>query len=465
MRKGVWASYFEGIWSHSDGESYRNILRYFFPEFITALVFYSALYLLDARFISVLKSTSRYTVLGLSNNFLHFVVKIAEAMAISVTVLCGRYNGAGLYKKVGEAFVDAFWVTMISGISFSAFLYFGAYHIYYFLGVTPKMIHMGVPFLRIRAIGILFLFIYLSFVSFLRSLKDTKTPMAIFVLGAFLFIGFDYCLIFGKCGFPCLGLLGSAWATLIQYVSMCLFAFIYIFCSDKRRKYSIKFFQPINLQYVKKIIHLSWPIILDKASIAASYIWLGKMIAPMGKYSLASYAVIRDMERFAFLPAVAFAQIITFLVSNDIGRKNWRGIASNIKKVVFLASILVFILLFFLSLYPEFFIGLFDQKNTFTAFASKIFPFLSLFVFFDLLQLILSGALRGAGDVRTVMWARLIVCGGLFAPLSYLVSRTSGGDPLMKFILIYVMFYVGNGIMSIIYIKRFRSGEWARQGE
>ncbi|HBR70883.1 TPA: hypothetical protein DIC20_02305 [Candidatus Dependentiae bacterium] len=465
MRKNVLTSYFEGIFNQTDGESYRDIFRYFAPEFITALVFYSALYLLDARFVAVLKSTSRYAVLGLSNNFLHFVIKSAEAMAVSITVLCGKYNGAGLYQKVGRAFVDAFWVIALVGIVFSAFLYFGAYYIYYFLGVTPKMIYLGIPFLRTRAVGILFLFMYLAFVSFLRSLKNTKTPMYIFVLGAFVFIFFDYALIFGKFGFPQLGLLGSAWATTIQYFFMCILAFCYIFWGTERRKYAIQLFSSLDWDCIKRILTLSWPMILDKASIAMAYIWLGKMIAPMGKYALASYTVIKDMERFAFLPAVAFAQIITFLVSNDFGRENWRGISSNIKKIVFLTSIMVFALLFIFSLFPEFFIGMFDQKDTFTSFSSKIFPVLSLFVFFDLLQLILAGALRGAGDVRIVMWTRLIVCFGFFAPLSYLFSLIPMNNIWVKFILIYVMFYVGNALMSIVYIKRFRSGEWARQSD
>jgi multidrug resistance protein, MATE family len=465
MRKNVLVSYFEGILSQQDGESYRNILRYFAPEFITALVFYSALYLLDARFVSALKSTSRYAVLGFSNNFLHFVIKTGEAMAVSITVLCGKYNGAGLYKKVGKSFVDAFWVIVVVGIVFSAALYVGAYYIYYFLGVTPKMIHLGIPFLRVRALGVLFLFVYLAFVSFLRSLKNTKTPMCIFVLGAFVFIAFDYVLIFGKYGFPELGLLGSAWATTIQYVFMCFLAMGYIFFGTERRQYAIQLFTSFDKDSMRRVFTLSWPMIVDKASIAMAYIWLGKMIAPMGKYAMASYTVIKDMERFAFLPAVAFAQIITFLVSNDFGKENWRGISSNIKKIVFLTSLMVFTLLLILSLFPETFIRLFDHKDTFTAFSSKIFPVLSLFVFFDLLQLILSGALRGAGDVRVVMWTRLIVCGGFFAPLSYLLSLVHMNNVWMKFILIYAMFYVGNALMSIVYIKRFRSGEWARQAD
>ena len=73
MKKGLLASYFSGVCDTENGESYRKILRYFFPEFITGLVLYSFLYLLDAYFIADFKSTSMYTTLGVTNTMFHLV--------------------------------------------------------------------------------------------------------------------------------------------------------------------------------------------------------------------------------------------------------------------------------------------------------------------------------------------------------------------------------------------------------
>jgi len=465
VRKNIIISYIEGIINSSTGENYRTILRYFYPEFISSLVLYSALYLLDARFIADLKSTSMYTTLGISNTFLHFIVKIAEASTLSITVLCGQYNGAEKPQDVGRAFVEAFWVTVLVGICITGFLFFGAYNIYYFLGVSPKMIHLGIPFLRARAISILFMFIYLACISLMRGLKNTQTPMVIFVIGACLFIVFDYALIFGCYGLPKLGLVGSAWASAIQYGAMCIMSISYIVFGSYHKQYTINLFLGLS-QYknLKRIIALSWPIIIDKATIAAAYIWLGKMIAPMGKYALASYTVIKDLERFAFLPAVAFAQIITFLVSNDFGKQNWPAIAANIKKVVFLASLMVFGLLLMFSLCPSCIISFFDQKGTFTHFSAQIFPALSFFVFFDLLQLTLSAALRGAGDVRSVMWTRLTVCIVFFCPTTYLIAHHLPiTSQAIKFLALYATFYIGSAIMSIMYVRQFRTGEWSKR--
>lgn len=196
--------------------------------------------------------------------------------------------------------------------------------------------------------------------------------------------------------------------------------------------------------------------------MAVSYVWLGKMIAPMGTCGVAAFCAVKDMERFAFLPAIAFAQVITFLVSNDVGNQNWDAIKSNIKKVIFLASIMVLSILFILSLNPAYIIHIFDKKGEFTVMAARAFPVLSLLVFFDLLQLILSGALRGTGNMRIVMVVRFVICLGYFVPFSYLLSHWHIQNQLLKFVLIYGAFYFGNALMSIVYINRFRGEGWKK---
>jgi len=202
------------------------------------------------------------------------------------------------------------------------------------------------------------------------------------------------------------------------------------------------------------------PVVLDKAIMAGAYIWLGKMVATMGTGGIAAFCVVKDMERFAFLPALAFAQIITFLVSNDVGTKNWESVKINIKKTIFLASGMVSIILGFFIYKRAYIINIFDKKGDFSEIAMQAFPILSIFIIFDLVQLILSGALRGAGNVRIVMVVRLITCFCYFVPVSYLLSQWQCDNEALKLILLYGSFYLGNALMSIWYIRRFRSEHW-----
>jgi Na+-driven multidrug efflux pump len=126
---------------------------------------------------------------------------------------------------------------------------------------------------------------------------------------------------------------------------------------------------------------------------------------------------------------------------------------------------MVFSILITFSLKPSFFVQFFDQKGAFTQFSATVFPVLSVLIFFDLLQLVLSGALRGAANVRIVMWARLIICGLFFLPASYAVSLLPIHDESLRFILIYSTFYIGTGLMSLVFINRFRTGLWIEKSE
>lgn len=463
MKQGLIASYIAGIVDKHHGESYWNIIHYFLPEFVTSFVIFALPFWIDSYFISLLQSTPAYATQGTTNNTLHLLFKVAEAFSIGTVILVGNFNGLHEYKKVGRVFKDSFWITIFFGLIFGSIFFFESTSslILTWLNVSPEIISLGIPFWKLRAIGIFFTFVYLACIGFLRGIKNTQTPMYIFVIGAIVFLFFDYGLMFGAFGFPALGFNGSAWASICQGIVMAIAALYFVLFDKRYQPYGIDLFSGITkFSYVKELFLIIWPVVIDKATLAFAYIWLNKQLNSMGTCTTASFCAIKDLERFAFLPAIAFAQVITFLVSNDYGIHNWAGIKSNIKKVLFLASLMVFSILMIFSFYPEQLMRIFDKTGDFTALTVRIFPILSVLVFFDLVQLILSGALRGAGDVKVVMWTRLAICIGYFVPISYILAQFPITDSGLKFLLIYGSFYIGNGLMSIIYIHRLRSSKW-----
>lgn len=314
-----------------------------------------------------------------------------------------------------------------------------------------------------RAVSIFFMFIYFAFVGFLRGIKNTKTPMLIFVAGMFLFIFFDYALIFGHFGFPAMGLQGSAIAYVIQYSSMLFFSLIYVLMNKDLHKYAIDLLAPIkDGALAKQLLSLSWPIVFDKSILAFASMWLCKMIGSMGTNCTATFCLIKDIERFMLFPALAGAAVITLLVSNDFGSHNWKAVKSNIAKVLFLSTTMVMGILVIIMAFADIVVRFFDKSGDFTHLATAVFPLLGGLVFFDLLQLVLSGALRGAGDVRTVMMVRFLVCFLYFIPSSFLASQLLIENEILKFVLIYGSFFIGNALMSIFYIVRFNGNQWKK---
>jgi MATE family multidrug resistance protein len=336
--------------------------------------------------------------------------------------------------------------------------------IYRWHGVSEEMITLGAPFLRLKSFGVFLIFISLSFIYFMKGIKNTRMPMVLNMVGIAAFIFFDYALVLGKFGFPQYDLNGSAIATIIQYTVMNVIALAYILWEPEYKKYFSKIFLSFfNWKKIIQLINLSWPIMIDKTSFAISYVWLAKLIASMGTPAIAAYDTIKNLERFAFLPAVAFAVIITFLVSNRLGADDPDGAMANIKKVLILTGLTVGTSLLCLCFNARYFVSMFDPHNQFTILGAAALPIISILVIFDFVQVILAGALRGAGDVYAVMYGRCATVLLFFIPVSYILSKLPIENQTARFVLIYGSHYVNAGLMGLIFLRRIMSHKWQKQ--
>ncbi len=444
------------------GDSLISIIRYWIPEIISNGLMITLPILFDSWLIAELRSTSTYGALGIATSFLHLLTKFAEALPVASVAIIGRHNGAKEYEECGRHLGDAFWTTCILGLMQCLIVYFGAASIFKWLGGNDKMISLGAPFLQLRSISVLLSFVFMAFLGFMRGVKNTTIPMYLNMIGILIFMISDYVLVLGSFGFPRCGLMGSAIASIIQYSVMILVALWFITHEESFSRYfSRPFFYFFSFAASWKLLKISLPIIIDKISLAVSYVWLAKQLAPMGKYIISSYDVIVKLERFAFLPAIAFAQVITFLVSNKLGEKDPDGAKENIKKVMILTTLIICTTLIILCSNSRWFISWLDPKGRFIDFTAEALPFVSVLVIFDFIQIILAGALRGAGDVKTVMYTRFFSCFFFFFPLAYLFgSVLTIEDELVKFILIYSSFYLNTALMGIIFLYRIKSKKW-----
>lgn len=461
MKKSLLKSFIEGI-NSQEGDQYPAIFKYFWPEFVTNLLLYSLPFIVDSCFLGHI-STQAFVTAGVTNTLLHWFVKIAEGLSVASIILTGQYNGAGDKEGAGTVFSIGFWVSCLVGTIIGFILYSFAPVIFYFYGVTPDVARMGIAYLKLRSIGIVIMFMYQASIGFLRGIKNTRIPMISFVSGTLVFLVLDYLLIFGNGSIQALGINGSAIATIVQYCVSTGIVLAYILFSPEVRPYAVKLFAPLRKpKLIKSIVFLSAPVILDKSSLAIAYIWLTTIINPLGTNVGAAFCTVRTIQSFAFLPAIALAQVITFLVSNYIGAGSWRSVKSTVKRVLFASTALTYAILIVIALFSNSLVRfLFDGSGDFTSLVVKVFPIISIFICFDLIQVILSGALRGAANVWTVMMVRMVVIVLFLVPTTYAISLVHVADDL-KLIFIYSSFYIGNALMALAFMYQFRTDRWKK---
>lgn len=440
-------------------EPYRSILRYFFPEFIVAFVLYTVVNFIDASCIAYLKSTTCYASLGVANTLTLFINKLAESISVGAIVLCGRYQGQKDYDMVGKSFVAALWATAIVGCFIGIFVYTNTAFICNWLRIPESVAADCIPYLKLRALGLTFMFLFSALIGFLRGVKNTRAGMYFFVLGALVFVFFDYALIFGMWGFKAYGFLGSAAAFAIQYIVMFFAALFYIMSKVEYAHYNIRF-TTTSWSLIKSVFAMSWPVTFDKTALQVEKIWLMRLIGPMGGAVLGCLNVIKDMEAFAFVPAIAFSQVVTLMASNEFGAQHFDNIKKITKIILALACSMVACIAALFIVYSQTIISIFDRQHAFTDFANSVFPLTVLFLFFDASQLILAGALRGTGNVKVVMWVRILSAFLIFIPFSYGISLVEFQSPITKFIAIYSSFNIVNLLTSVVYLWWFQSGRW-----
>lgn len=445
------------------GDSFKDVFMFWFPELISNAVLFCLPPLIDSYIISNLNSNNLYGAMGLTITFLHFLIKLSETIPVAAMAVIGRYNGAKQYEECGKYFGATFWTTCFFGLAQLVVIFFGASALFHWLNVPQKMIEAGVPFLRLKSLGALLIFVAAGLIGFMRAVKNTTFPMILNLVGISLFVFFDYALVLGKFGFDQMGLTGSAIATIIQYGAMVILGLIYIYKNPEYKKYfNDVVLYILDSKRILYVINLSWPIMIDKGTLALSYVWLAKLITPLGKYAIVTYDVVKNLERFAFLPAIASAQIITFLVSNRLGAKDARGATANMKKILILTGIIELVTLIIFSINSGFFASFFDPKHKFSAMVATTFPLISTLVVFDFIQLILAGALRGSGDVKYVMWGRFLSCVMFFVPFSYILSILPIESTTIRFTLIYGSFYANTAMMGLIFMYRIKSHKWEK---
>ncbi len=445
-----------------------TLFRYFVPELITVTLLYIGLEIINFRFIACIDTSLCNSTLFITNSLFHFITKVGEGFSVGLVILCGRYNGTKEYTKSGELISNAFWTTALIGAIVSIMLYFGAHSIFHFFEAPPQMITLGVPYLRIRSIAVFFGFIYFALIGFLRGSKNPKLPMLFFIIGAIAYIITDYALIFGAWGFPAMGLKGSAIASVVQFGVMLIAALLYLLLHKDTRKYGISLFTKINPSNIRSLVSLSWPVMIDKASFAMGPIWLNKMIGCTAKLCTTAEStmmydgltVLKTMERVGILPARSCEKVITYLLSIDHKVKSFRYIKNNIKKILLISCILVGIFTLAFCLKPSFFLALLNKKNTYNDFIVYTLPLIALLIGCDVVQLILSSALRGGSDVKTVMLSRAAATFLFFIPLAYSITLLPIQNVLLKFVLLYSSAHVSYALMSILYLLRFRSKRW-----
>ena len=281
------------------------------------------------------------------------VYMLGVGFGIGVQILIVRLNGSGHYKQIAPLFYQALGLMSGFAVAAVAVSYLLTPSVLPLLISSERVLAAAQQYLGFRVWGFVFSFAVIVFRAFYVGTVNTRVlTWSAVVMLAINVVG-NYLLIFGKFGFPQMGIGGAALASVIaEAVSALFFVFYTRFRIDVRR-YGLDCFSGYNPRLVRQIFSVSiWTTIQLFISFATWFFFF-VAIEHLGEFELASSNVLRSISTMLYMVVGALGATASSLTANLIGKSQQKQIAPTLYRIIRLGFAIEALLCTALAFFPE----------------------------------------------------------------------------------------------------------------
>ena len=350
---------------------------------------------------------------------------------IANSPIIGNYWGAGQLEKVRDQFQQALWLALPIGLVVVGAVLAGISALNV-LDISDNVYNIAAGYLSPFVITGFMFPAFFAFRTTFEGMGDTR-PVLIFNSAAFILNGvLDYVLVFGHFGFPALGGIGAAWATVV--VMAFLLTCMALYGRFARTVRSIDLYRNIRgpqLSSQLEMLRLGIPIALNIAAEFSFFAIIPFMIAHLGAEVVGAHAIAINIDSLAFMIPLGIAQALTIKVAHAQG-SNDPMIARKLCIVGFKLVITLGVIVSALKvIFRHDLANLFSANSEIQLLAANLFLFAAALGIFDCLQMACSGALRGYKDTKVPLVIQITAFWIIAFPIAYSLALTNyWGEPL-----------------------------------
>lgn len=378
----------------------------------------------DMAFVGRLGALSLAGV-GLANQLIFVFLSIMIAISIGTNVLVAQNYGAKKIIKTKEIIWQSIYLVILISIGFFIFGLFFSYSVFNpFIGESALKKLAGDYLFWIITPSIVFVAPFVLGAAF-RGIGDTKTPFYITLVANGLNIFLDYVLIFGKLGFPNLGVKGAAIATSISRL-IALFIYLFLLFYKKRKFHLSNLFPKFDFEIIKNLIKIGFPSSLERFMFSFGNLFFGNVVLSIGTEAFAAHRVSINIESLSFNTGFGFTNATQTLVGQSIGNNDEKLAKkytyTSLKMTLLIMSLIGVVLFFF----PDLFIRIFTDDIKVIEFARIAVKIISIVQPFFAMVLIFMGSLRGGGNTSSPFWATTLGMYLIRIPISIILVKIFG---------------------------------------
>lgn len=396
--------------------------------------------------------TTELAAVAFAGSVSYNALVVGMGIAMALTPLTGQSYARGEHKISSILLQNSISLNTIISLVITAILLLLMPFLKYF-GQPKEVIDICYPYYFIIALSFIPQLIFLSFKQFMEGVGNTKPSMVITISTNLLNIVLNYLLIFGKFGFPQMGVTGAALATLISRILMPIAFILYLYFKANYKRY-LSFFAFSNLSkfYHVKLLRLGIPIAGQMFLEFFSLLGVTIMMGWVSTQALAAYQIVITIVGTTFLIAAGISSSTTILISQAFGVNNMKELNNQFKAGFQLSFLTMSCMAFILIVFGRYIAMIFSSDEEVIEIARGFFIVAGVFQIIDGSQVSILGALRGINDVAKPMKYALISYVLVALPFAYICGFVFELGSWS----IFAGFLAGLLTAAILYYRRFR---------
>lgn len=293
-----------------------NLFHLTWPIFLEVFLF-MFMGIADTLMLSAL-SDNAVSGVGAANQYITIAILILEVVGNGAAVVVSQYLGSKRYKEATKITALAITLNLMVGLFISAGFLIFSRHMMTAMNLQGDVLYYATHYLGIVGGAIFLQALINALAAVIRVHGFTKQVMFVSLGMNVIHIIGNYLLIFGKFGFPELGVEGAAISSVLSRF-LALIVFFLLLYKALHVRIKIKYYITLSKEYIGKILKIGVPSAFEQVMYQSCQIVFLYYVTYLGAESLAARQYAMNISMFTYLFAIAIGMGSAIIVGRLVG--------------------------------------------------------------------------------------------------------------------------------------------------
>ncbi|MDD2648845.1 MAG: MATE family efflux transporter [Eubacteriales bacterium] len=304
-------------WITRDRSYYRSLLTLAIPVALQNLITFLVSFA-DNLMVNKLGDAAVSGVY-MGNQMQTFIQMFTAGISGAILIISAQYWGRKGEEQIRSITAIGLRIAALVGLILAAVCFFLSSEIIALFTDDAAVISEGAIYLRFVCLSYPFFCITQALIASMRSVEITKIGMSVSLLSLFVNIFLNYVLIFGKLGFPAMGVKGAAIATLLSRVVETAAIGAYVFLYDKRLAFRFRHILAANKPLTRSFIKYGLPLTAGEIVWAVNMMCNSRILGGYGAPVITAASVINTLNTLAYITITGLASAVGIITGKTIG--------------------------------------------------------------------------------------------------------------------------------------------------